>query len=312
LSEDIEKTFEFLNHLIRKDAKIEKSKSAALASQFSTLKVFKDADFLNQKFSRGDKTEIALNQEQRKRIEELKKHVNPNSSFNENWIRYLANIFVETQLTNINSLSLETMNMNPFLIKALNLKTPKEVIQFNVYQTATRSIVTSMGFTLESMVGRSGARMGVRGEWYDVVKQVKDLTYWIQVKSGPNDVDKDQVIHFNTEFNKTEAKKSNFAKLGITYGKRTLNTISMNHIKAYLDKWQERLLVGKELWDFVSNENDYHKKVLKWIDDISSKVLHGNSIEQEIEKAIVRIIKEFESKYGKGEAGVQNFINKIL
>lgn len=312
MSEEVEYVFEFLEHLIRKEAKIEKSKAAALASQFSTLNSFENTDIIKQKFARVDKTEIKLNKDQRKRIESLKKFVNSKVEMNENWIKYLANNFVETQLVNINSLKLETMNMNPFLIKALNLKTSDEVIRFNVYQTATRSIVTSMGFALESMVGHSGARMGEKGEWYDVVKQVKDLTYWIQVKSGPNDVDKDQVKHFNSEFNKTDSKSSNIAKLGITYGKRTLNTISMNHIQKYLDKWQERLLVGKELWDFVSGENNYHKKVLKWIDEIASTVLHGHSIDEEIEKAMVKITKEFETQYGQGEDGVKKYLNETI
>ena len=311
MSNDVDHVFEFLEQLIKKDAKIEKTKAAVLASQFSTLDVFKNTDFLNKKIYRGDKTEIKLNVSQRKRIEDLKKFVNPNLDIKENWIKYLAITFVETQLVNIKSLSLETMNMNPFLIKALNLKTPDEVIRFNVYQTATRSITTSMGFTLESMVGHSGARMGVKGEWYDVVKQVNNLTYWIQVKSGPNDVDKDQVVHFNSVFNKTD-NKSNLAKLGIVYGKRPLNTISMNHIKKYLDSWKDRLLVGKELWDFVSDENNYHKKVLKWIEDVSSIMLHGHSINDEIEKSIVRVIKEFESKYGTGVNGVKKYINDTL
>jgi len=107
LSEDAEKVFEFLYHLIRKEARIENSKSAAIASQFSTLDNFKKTDFLNTKFSRADKTEIRLNAEQRKRIQLVKKHVNPDSDIKENWIKYLANNFVETQLTNIGSLSLE-------------------------------------------------------------------------------------------------------------------------------------------------------------------------------------------------------------
>ncbi len=312
MSENADQVLEFLEHIIRKDAKIEKNKAVSIASQFSTLSSFTDTNFKTQKILRGDKTEIILNIKQRDKIESIKKYINLKYSIRENWIKYLANAFVETQLRNLNLLSLDMMNMNPFLIKALNFKTPNEVIRFNVYQTATRSIVTSMGFTLESMVGHSGARMGQKGEWYDVVKQIKNLTYWIQVKSGPNDVDKDQVRHFNTEFNKTDTMKNNIAKLGITYGKRTLQTISMNHIRSYLDDWENRLLVGKELWDFVSEEKNYHKKILKWIDDISSQILQGHSIDKKIEEVITKIIKDFEAKYGDGKNGVDKYVEKVL
>lgn len=311
-SDNSEEAFEFLLHLIKKEATINKGKAAALAGQFSSLGSFKQTDFLTKKFQRMDGIELKFNGEQRQRIENLKKYIFENLEVRENWIRYLAANFVETQLENIGNLSLETMNMNPFLIRALKLSTPDEVIRFNVYQTATRSIVTSMGFTIEMMVGHSGARMGEKGEWYDVVKEIDSLTYWIQVKSGPNDVDKDQVKHFSLEFDKTESKKNNLARLGITYGKRNLNTISMNHIKSYLNKWKERLLVGRELWDFVSSEKNYHSRVLKWIDEVSASLLHGKSIEQEIESSIKKITSDFESKYGKGKAGVDKYVKESM
>ena len=307
-----EDVFEFLSYVIKNEAKIEKGKAAFIASQFSRLDFFEATDFPTKEFIRMDGNKISLNREQRERLERLKVHINGAMDVKGNWIRYLADNFVKTQLKNIRDISLEKMNMNPFLIRALNLQTPEEVIRFNVYQTATRSIVTSMGFTIEKMVGHSGARMAERGQWYDVVKEAKELTYWIQVKSGPNDVDKDQVRHFSREFNKTEEVKNNLARLGIAYGKRSLNTISLTHIESYLDNWQERLLIGKELWEFVSDEKNYHKRVLRHIDEVSTTLLPGTSIEQEIENSIARIISEFESNYGKEKEGVEGYIGTIM
>jgi len=88
-------------------------------------------------------------------------------------------------------LALEDININPFLTRMLHLRTSEELLRFNVYQTVSRSIVTSMGTSLECMVADCGGRRGRRGEWHDVVKEDWEDTYWIQVKSGPNNIDKD-------------------------------------------------------------------------------------------------------------------------
>jgi len=307
-----EEVFDFLSWIIIKEAKIEEGKGSAIASQFSRLESFIETDFLTKKFMRMDKTEIILNQAQRERLEGLKKFVNKSGTVRANWMWYLSQNFINTTMRNIKELSLDTMNVNPFLIRALNLESPDEVVRFNVYQTATRSIVTSMGFTLENLVARSGARKGKKGEWYDVVKEIGDLTYWIQVKSGPNDVDADQVRHFSPKFDETESVKNNLARLGITYGKRSLTTISFSHLKKYMNNWEERLLVGKELWDFVSSEKNYHVFVLDSINEIATKLLKGSSVEKEIENAVKNITIEFESKFGKGKDGVNKFIKEII
>ena len=309
---ELENVTEFLGYLLKHGAKLTPNKVSLIASQFASLKSFKDTDMMRYKFVTGvDKQEIKLTHDSRTSIEAQKKHILSQASIHENWIRYLAHRFVNTQLKNIQNISLDKMNMNPFLIKALNLATPHDVISFNVFQTCTRSIVTSMGFTLEQMVGHSGARMGKKGEWFDVVKETDNLTHWIQVKSGPNDVDKDQVKHFNDEFkNRDDAKNKSI--LGIVYGKKTVNTISMNHIKTYLDHWDKRLLVGKELWDHVSGKEDYHKDVLDWIGKTCSSLLKSNSIYDEIQKTIKNVTKDFEGKYGTGSTGVKCYLNNIL
>ncbi len=304
--------FHFLTVLLKKEGNFGK-KAEILASQFSTLKAFKNTDFKTAKFIRsGDKTEITLRDNERKMAEKIKEHINPNSSLPENWIRFTMHRIIHKFLHNMNSLSLSEINMNPFLIRALNLQVPEEVIRFNVYQAVTRSIVTSMGMSLEYMIGNSGARMGERGEWYDIVKEIGDSTYWIQVKSGPNNVNKDQIDRFNQKFDETEKKKNQFARLGITYGKRGLNTVSIGLVKKYMTDWEKRLLIGRELWDFVSEEKNYHVKVLKWVDDVASKILKNHSIDDEISKCISRLATDFEKKYGSGKDGVQKYLTESL
>ncbi len=304
--------FHFLSVLLKKEGNYG-NKAEVLAAQFSSLASFTKTDFKSTSFIRsGDGTEIKLGKRNREKAEEIKKYINPRVSLPENWIKFTVHRIIHKFLNNMNELSLDEINMNPFLIRALNLKTPEEVVRFNVYQAITRSIVTSMGMSLEYMVGNSGARMGEKGEWYDVVKKIGKSTYWIQVKSGPNNINKDQIERFAEKFDETEREKNQHARLGIVYGKRDLNTVSMGLVKKYLRNWEERLLVGRELWEFVSCEKNYHVKVLKWIDDVSTEMLQNHSIEEEISRSISKLTREFEEKYGHGGDGVQKYLDESL
>ena len=54
-------------------------------------------------------------------------------------------------------LELDKIDINPFLAKALSLKTADEIISFNVYQSVTRSIVTSWGMMVENFLIYAGS-----------------------------------------------------------------------------------------------------------------------------------------------------------
>ncbi len=303
----------FLAVLLEREGACGKKTAKDLAEQFSTLASFKETDFKTATFTHsGDGKKIRIRERTKEKAEEIKKYINPNVSLPENWIKFTIHRTTHKFLDNISELSLDKINMNPFLIRALNLKTPKEVIRFNAYQTITRSIVTSMGTALEYMVGNSGARMGKKGEWYDVVKKIDKSTYWIQVKSGPNNINKDQLEKFAENFAKTEEEENQYARLGIVYGKRDLNTVSIGLVKKYLKNWKKQLLVGSELWKFVSREKNYHVKVLKWIDEVATEILRNKSIDGEISQSISKLTREFEEKYGCGRDGVQKYLAESL
>jgi len=120
-------------------------------------------------------------------------------------IRERMKQFSKRMLENINSLDaekmIETNAINPILVKALGLGL-EDAARYYVYQRIQRSIVTSFGSDMEFIVKRSIE--GERGEWWDVVKKYDDVHYYVSVKSGPSDMDKDQVDHFAER-----AKKSN-------------------------------------------------------------------------------------------------------
>ena len=88
-----------------------------------------------------------------------------------------------------------------------------------------------------------------------------DVVTWIEVKSGPNDIDKAQILHYKEKIEDIEGKGEK-AYIGETYGKRSMNTITHNHYKTSLPDWEKRTLIGREFWDFVSDDPDYHKKLM--------------------------------------------------
>lgn len=148
--------FAFLSVVLEKAGGLNPARAGDLAGQFSTLESFAKTDFLGADMSRADGGEIRLSDKERKGAELTKNHVRPSSSLNENWIRFITHRTIKKMMENVEGLRLSDINMNPFLIRVLRLRHPDEAVRFNVYQSVTRSLVTTMGNTLQYMLGSSG------------------------------------------------------------------------------------------------------------------------------------------------------------
>lgn len=310
-SDTLSKAQHFLATVLQKNG-IGKERAARLAGKFQSLESFRDADFGTLELQSPEGRRITITERDLAKINKAKDLVHPEQSLVENWIKFTSHNTTLKIIENVRGLALDCINMNPFLIRMLHLRTPEELLRFNVYQTVSRSIVTSMGTSLEYMVADCGGRRGRKREWYDVVKEDADGTYWIQVKSGPNNIDKDQMDKFNDKFNETAKEPGQHPRLGITYGKPGRKTVSLPMAAKYLDNWESRLLLGRELWDFMSGEENYHRKILSWIDEAVSEDLKNQSIDDEIQAAINRVAHEFKSRYGDGEEAVQKYIDSII
>ncbi|MBZ0192494.1 MAG: hypothetical protein K8F34_12505 [Candidatus Kuenenia stuttgartiensis] len=73
------------------------------------------------------------------------------------WISVLIRDFVKNSIKEIKETTLDTLLINPFLIKAFGFDDHCEVVTFYFYQKVTRSIVTSWGFIIEGVLLCSGA-----------------------------------------------------------------------------------------------------------------------------------------------------------
>jgi len=285
-----------------------------ISSTLSQLQIFKKFNFSIEVILDNKKKSIKFTELQIIKLKGIQNALYLSKDIRESWIKYFTHSYVLRQDENISAISLEDLEMNPIMIRSFNLNDPKKLLDFFVGALFYRSVVTSLGNFLESMLahGHSGVRPGNPKEWYDVVKEKDGITYPMQIKSGPNNIDKDQMKEaFNQKFNRDETDTVK-PKLGWLYGSRERGSMSFTHAQAYLDNWEERLLIGPELWNFVADEKDFHKKVIKWVTEVGILLGTEHPIHEEIEKVVTNLLPKFIHKYGDGKNGVTKYIEEIF
>lgn len=284
-----------------------KTKLKVIAAAFSTLKGFKEASIAsvnNIKTVEGTNAIKALNEKEEKAIKTFQAEIDLEMTIVQNFIKILTKDFVNKQLSMLESISVDSFNANPILCKALNLRTPEEFVRYNAYQAIGRSIVTSMGFLVQNLLLYSNEFIfdgktyeeGGKTKWDLVIDKLGEVKSFLEIKSGFNDMDAAQVKHYADEIQQVE-KEGNKGYIGITYGKKDDDTVTAGLLKMYLPDWENKTLVGKELWDFISEDKNYHIMLLEHIDSVANAVLHEVSIVQKIEEKIPVLLGEFHSKY---------------
>lgn len=284
-----------------------KSKLHVIAGNFSTIEGFKSAsisDLNGLRTIEGERCFRPLTPKEENAIISFQSEVDPGIGIVRNFIKILTKEFVVKQIAMLSSISIETFNANPILCTALNLKTPEEFVRYNAYQAIGRSIVTSMGFLVQNLLLYSNEFIfdgknyeeGGRTKWDLVIDRLGEVKSFLEIKSGFNDMDAAQVKHYGEEIRRVE-KDGHRGYIGITYGKKAETTVTAGLLKTYLNDWEQKTLVGKELWDFISGNENYHTVLVETIDKVANTVLHNFSIVQKIEERIAELIHDFESRY---------------
>jgi hypothetical protein len=312
-----EKLHDLLAFILKNDAGLTAGKARSLASYFTDVSEFlgiTEEALANVRGISGRRA-IRLTDEEISnimRIIELD-YLDANVSIPENFLGAISRAFTKRQMDMIMNLDLSRLSPNPLLIKALNIHTPEELVKINVYMVVTRSIVTSMGFFVENLLLASSDSIekGPKGSGWDLVKEKSGDTHWIQVKSGPNDMDKDQIVYWSQKITE-KISEGDCAYIGITYGKSTSETVTLGLMKQLLPDWEMKTLIGRELWDFVSDDPTYHTKLFDTLRSSAQQVLQQRSICEEIDNCVERIIDEFTITYGGGEEGVSKYIESIF
>jgi len=225
---------------------------------------------------------------------------------NEIWASILIKDFVKNALKEIRNTSLETLLINPFLVKSFGFLDHTEVINFYFYQKITRSVVTSWGFTVEGLLFCSGAeRSSMPG--FDMKVERDSKTIHLQIKSSPNTMSIEQVRQLNTHIQNIKDKINNIPILGMTYGtKKQIN----NQIQSTLINFPTSVKIGQELWDFIANEKGYCFKILDLIDKIMEN--EPTKFSQELEKKRILLIRDWEKQFGVGKKSIDTVLSKYL
>ncbi len=232
--------------------------------------------------------------------------LNPRMEITQIWISVLIKDFVKNSVNELRNTTLEKLLINPFLVKAFGFEDHEEVVSFYFYQKITRSVVTSWGFTVEGLLLCSGAeKTDLAG--FDMKVERGNKTFQLQIKSSPNTMSIEQIRQLNTHIRNIKNRIQNIPILGMTYGTR--EQIS-NQIQSTLKDYPKSTKVGKELWDFIANENGYCIKLLELINDITINSHFKFSYELENKKKL--LIKDWENKYGKGKKSVDFVLSKYI
>ena len=284
-----------------------KNKLNIIAAHFSTLKGFKDAtieSINNLRSVEGHRYFRNLTPKEVAAIIAFQKEIEIDKTIVQNFIKILTKNFVSKQIAMLSSISIESFNANPILCTALNLKTPEEFVRYNAYQAIGRSIVTSMGFLVQDLLLYSNEYIfdgkeyeeGDKTKFDLVIDRLGEVKSFLEIKSGFNDMDAGQVKHYADEIKLVE-DEGNRGYIGITYGKKDDNTVTAGLLKTYVPNWKAKTLVGKELWDFISENENYHTLLIESIDNVANSTLQNVSIVQKIEDRIEELIQSFYANY---------------
>lgn len=292
-------------------SKANKRKFEIIASRFATLETFCEAsisDYNDFRTVEGTPCFRPLTDKEISAIESLKGVINLDYTIEENFIRLLTNEFVKKQLAMLDEMNIDKLNSNPMLCRALNFQTADELVRYNAYAAISRSIVTSMGFLLQNLLlyssedaydGKDFAE-GNDTKFDVVIDRLDGVRAYIELKSGPNDLDAAQVKHYAREISAVE-RTGYRGFIGIAYGKKDTNSVSFGLLESYLPDWFNKTLIGQELWDFVTDNPNYHNILMQKIEETSQLLLGTDSIVVKIESRIQKLMDSFNERYNSLE-----------
>ncbi|MCK5581750.1 MAG: hypothetical protein KAJ18_10825 [Candidatus Omnitrophica bacterium] len=285
---------------------IGKTTAGALAEYFDSFDDFIKASVKDLSKVVNSKGKSILNDDKIKDLLLAKKELPSGLKITEVWIYFLAKQFIRNQVVSLQRMQLDDIEINPLLAKVLVLQTPADIIRFNIYQSVTRSVVTSWGSMVERMLKFSGCeledfKIGIKGREPDLVKKYQGKTYCLQIKSGPNTMNVDMVESLNKVIVEIE-KKGCVGLLGMTYGRK--DSVSQQ-ILGNLKDASAKIKMGRDLWDFISETKNYHVKVIDIIDIATKKEMRTSYIKL-IEDKVDEFTKVWQDKHGDEP------INKIL
>lgn len=288
-----------------------KAKFNSIGCHYGTLEGFKNAsvqDFNNLSTIEGKKCFSPLTFKEQQALTQLQEDCDTRITLEQNFIKILTKDFIRRQVKAIESITLEGLNANPLLCRALKLNTPEEFIKFYAYSALSRSIVTSMGFLVQDLMLYSNTNVydgknypeSYGTKWDVVIEGLDGIRSYIEVKSGPNDLDKTQILAYDKAIKKV-LDGNEKAFIGITYGKLDGKYVSTSILETYVDNWKSKVLIGKDLWDYISDNSSYHETLMSTIQRTAEAFLGNESLIYKIDEKINSLLNDFVTRFSTME-----------
>lgn len=196
----------------------------------------------------------------------------------------------------LDNIELDNIDLNPYLLKVLALETPKEIADFIISQRVERSLVTSYGSRIQKIAKQLSER-GTGVEGADICKERDGRRYYIQVKAGPNTVNKDISNQISTLLQSAVRRNSgSVALVGMTYGKR-------ERVSSILQRYsQVNWIIGREFWEFISENPNCAHEIFLIASETTQEVPDGGLPYRERYREKVRLLAEqIREKYGEDD-----------
>jgi hypothetical protein len=216
--------------------------------------------------------------------------MNPNDL--EQLIQHCLGEFYRRRVENLSSLSLKKVlsRKNPYLMRAIGLRTAAEVVEYLLQIHVQASDETIFGdafvepIVLAVSRGRKSSAKGI-----DV--EIEAETYKaIAVKSGPNIFNSSQTARMNDEFQELQNRlrqhlislgKQFDPILGCSYGKR---------VSAPTTKRRYRIISGQAFWQEITGDPDFYLKLIRLMKDYTER--HRQHYQEEWDKAVNRFTRD--------------------
>jgi len=219
----------------------------------------------------------------------------------------------------IDSLNLEDLVLNPFLIRTLNLQTPEEIVEFFVNQRFQRGVVTAFGGLLEKGIARMFAEAAKIPD-IDLKFVRNGKNYYMQMKSGPEGFTGPalkRTIERMQELKRQDP--SCLTLIAFAYGtERKLSRVWGKELEDAVEKAVvDKVLIGRAFWEFVLGDKDGYKIILDLFMKaglIQATTLDGRvrSLETARRDAVKRVLRQWKEKYGEGLQSITSAIENNL
>lgn len=202
--------------------------------------------------------------------------------------------------------SLKDYNINPFLLKYLanflcGNSNPESMAKALIYpRLLSTSITTIFGNKAQKMISELFEGMGsvVHGIDVEFIDAIDGRKKYCQLKSGPNTINKDDVVTIFSHFNgvKNLARTNNLdirlsdMMVGVIYGENTDLSVHYKKINTEFP-----VVIGKDFWHRLTGKENFYFDLTSAIGEVAIEVDGTKKLQETIEKLALEIKDKFPS-----------------